>query len=84
MGAVLSLIKRLETRCADLENKIAFLERDIINNGVKTINNEHKLDSMYHHVNDNTAKLLNISLLEEGRSIYQPRTRKSHTSSSYN
>lgn len=83
MGAIISSISNLESRCKRLESKIAFLERDVINHGVQTTKNTHKIDSVYNHVNDNTSKLLNISLLEEGRSVYRPKNRASHTASSY-
>ena len=83
MGSILSSISSLDSRCQKMESKMAFLERDVINHGVQTTTNSHKIDSIYNHVNDNSTKLLNISLLEEGRSVYRPKNRTSHTASSY-
>ncbi len=83
MGAILSSITDLESRCAKLESRLAFMERDVINHGVQTTNNKFKVDSLLIRTDDNEAKILNISLLEEGRSVYRPKNRVSHTSSSY-
>ena len=83
MGAIISLIHKLQKQNSQLENRLSLLEKDVINNRIVTTTLNHKVESINHHVDSNTSQLLNISLLEEGRSVYRPKSRTSHTASSY-
>jgi len=59
-----------------LEERVGRLERDIINTTVK-------VERTHAENVDMSNKVLNIQLLEEGRSTYVPRRRITHAASTY-
>ena len=59
-----------------LQERVGRLERDIINTSVR-------VDRTHAENLEMSNKVLNIQLLEEGRSTYKPRRRIAHTASSY-
>ena len=71
---LLEALRLLRDEMRIFQERLAGLEKDVGNIGV-IVENTKRVSV------DNSNDILNISLLEEGRSMYRPR--KSHTSSSY-
>ena len=69
------IINELRLRFSTLEASVSSLEKNFINIQSAHIKNEKSLQKLDEHV-------LNIRLMEEGRSVYS--SRKFHTRSSYN
>lgn len=67
-------LQRLRAEMSSFQTRLAGLEKDVSKCGV-AINRIHQTSQ------DNSNALLNISLLEEGRSVY--RKPKRHTASTY-
>ena len=80
MGSTISYIKY---KVGDLEERLSMLERDYMNLYETVQNNIQKISRNSRRTDDNYKHILNISLLEEGRSVYRPRSRVAHTASTY-
>lgn len=80
MGSTISV---LTMRLNRLEERISALEKDFMNLYISSRNSDKKIQTISNDTRQNTNTLRNMALLEEGRSIYTPRTRISHTASTY-
>ncbi len=87
MGIVHSFIVVITKRVDNIESKInkIRLETSVLNTRLAGVEKEminHRLitDSLHNRMEEHSSKFLNLSLLEEGRSIYKP---KRHTASVY-
>lgn len=80
MGSTISYIKY---KIGQLEERLSIIERDYMNLYDTVQKNIHMISRNSRRTDDNYKHILNISLLEEGRSVYRPRSRVAHTASSY-
>jgi len=84
MGTTISYIRY---KLNELEERLSLRERDYMNLYEIVQNNKHGISKNSKRCSENYKHILSISLLEEGRSIYNPtrkRSRVSHTASTYN
>lgn len=74
---ILEILKLLQKEMDSFQTRLAGLEKDYGNLELSIKDYREETDK-------NSRALLNISLLEEGRSTYRPKyTKKYHTSSTY-
>lgn len=81
MGSTLSFFRYQINK---LQDRLSLNEKDTMNLYLNVKKNTEDIHSAKQKIKEIDNHILNISLLEEGRSSYRHRSRVSHTASSFN